>query len=133
MSEKVGRNEPCHCGSGKKYKKCCMNKDQEQKKLFMESMKRVNVSAGLTNHDKYIFDSKEEILESIRAEGFEPVANEESYEDIDGDTVTNLVIDLYCEHDYTECGREYTLLEDGRWEFIEEGMSMPCPECSTKK
>ena len=21
-----GRNEPCHCGSGKKYKKCCINK-----------------------------------------------------------------------------------------------------------
>ncbi len=24
-SDKVGRNEPCPCGSGKKYKKCCMN------------------------------------------------------------------------------------------------------------
>ncbi|MFP4364176.1 MAG: YecA family protein [Spirochaetia bacterium] len=24
--EKVGRNEPCPCGSGKKYKKCCLNK-----------------------------------------------------------------------------------------------------------
>jgi uncharacterized protein len=24
--EKIGRNEPCPCGSGKKYKKCCMNK-----------------------------------------------------------------------------------------------------------
>lgn len=24
---KVGRNEPCPCGSGKKYKKCCMEKD----------------------------------------------------------------------------------------------------------
>ncbi len=23
--EKVGRNDPCPCGSGKKYKKCCMN------------------------------------------------------------------------------------------------------------
>jgi len=23
---KPGRNEPCHCGSGKKYKKCCINK-----------------------------------------------------------------------------------------------------------
>jgi SWIM/SEC-C metal-binding protein len=23
VSEKVGRNEPCPCGSGKKYKKCC--------------------------------------------------------------------------------------------------------------
>jgi preprotein translocase subunit SecA len=22
-SEKVGRNDPCPCGSGKKYKKCC--------------------------------------------------------------------------------------------------------------
>jgi hypothetical protein len=25
---KLGRNEPCHCGSGKKYKKCCLEKDQ---------------------------------------------------------------------------------------------------------
>ena len=25
-SEKVGRNDPCPCGSGKKYKKCCMDK-----------------------------------------------------------------------------------------------------------
>ena len=23
---KIGRNEPCHCGSGKKYKKCCERK-----------------------------------------------------------------------------------------------------------
>jgi uncharacterized protein YecA (UPF0149 family) len=23
-SEKVGRNDPCPCGSGKKYKKCCL-------------------------------------------------------------------------------------------------------------
>ena len=22
---KIGRNDPCHCGSGKKYKKCCLN------------------------------------------------------------------------------------------------------------
>ena len=26
ISEKVGRNESCPCGSGKKYKKCCINK-----------------------------------------------------------------------------------------------------------
>jgi uncharacterized protein YecA (UPF0149 family) len=23
VKKKVGRNEPCPCGSGKKYKKCC--------------------------------------------------------------------------------------------------------------
>jgi uncharacterized protein YecA (UPF0149 family) len=26
---KAGRNDPCPCGSGKKYKKCCMLKDQQ--------------------------------------------------------------------------------------------------------
>ncbi len=26
VEPKVGRNDPCPCGSGKKYKKCCMNK-----------------------------------------------------------------------------------------------------------
>lgn len=27
--KKIGRNDPCHCGSGKKYKHCCMNKDED--------------------------------------------------------------------------------------------------------
>lgn len=26
VKPKVGRNDPCPCGSGKKYKKCCLNK-----------------------------------------------------------------------------------------------------------
>lgn len=30
MVEKVGRNEPCPCGSGKKYKNCCLQKDQQK-------------------------------------------------------------------------------------------------------
>ncbi|WP_422640685.1 YecA family protein [Vibrio crassostreae] len=25
FGRKLGRNDPCHCGSGKKYKKCCMH------------------------------------------------------------------------------------------------------------
>lgn len=27
MTSKIGRNDPCHCGSGQKYKKCCNSKD----------------------------------------------------------------------------------------------------------
>jgi hypothetical protein len=27
---RLGRNEPCHCGSGKKYKRCCHEKDQKR-------------------------------------------------------------------------------------------------------
>ena len=30
VEKKPGRNDPCYCGSGKKYKNCCMKKDQEE-------------------------------------------------------------------------------------------------------
>ncbi len=26
----IGRNEPCYCGSGLKYKRCCLGADQER-------------------------------------------------------------------------------------------------------
>lgn len=32
ITKKVGRNEPCPCGSGKKYKKCCLPKHEEARK-----------------------------------------------------------------------------------------------------
>lgn len=33
---KVGRNELCHCGSGRKYKKCCDNKRNVQSRRFIK-------------------------------------------------------------------------------------------------
>jgi hypothetical protein len=29
VNKKVGRNDPCPCGSGKKFKKCCLNKGRQ--------------------------------------------------------------------------------------------------------
>lgn len=31
--ERPGRNDPCHCGSGKKYKKCCAAKDEANERV----------------------------------------------------------------------------------------------------
>lgn len=28
MTQKPGRNDPCPCGSGKKYKQCCLSKER---------------------------------------------------------------------------------------------------------
>ena len=28
-----GRNEPCTCGSGRKYKQCCLDKDEAEARL----------------------------------------------------------------------------------------------------
>lgn len=38
MDKKVGRNDPCPCGSGKKYKNCCAGK--ESKKTYTPEGKR---------------------------------------------------------------------------------------------
>ena len=45
--DKLGRNEPCHCGSGKKYKKCCLRKDEEGRRYDQEVQSgRVEPFAG---------------------------------------------------------------------------------------
>jgi tetratricopeptide (TPR) repeat protein len=36
---KPGRNDPCHCGSGNKYKKCCLGKDESASKAQLGSAK----------------------------------------------------------------------------------------------
>jgi hypothetical protein len=33
-----GRNDPCPCGSGKKYKKCCLEKDEQEQLAKMVNM-----------------------------------------------------------------------------------------------
>lgn len=38
MSGKPGRNDPCPCGSGKKYKSCCFSKELPGRKKFKASL-----------------------------------------------------------------------------------------------
>jgi len=44
MSNKIGRNDPCPCGSDKKYKKCCMNSDKTFEFTQTNTHKRENKS-----------------------------------------------------------------------------------------
>lgn len=37
---KTGRNEPCPCGSGKKYKHCCLPKDEEAERAAFAEKKK---------------------------------------------------------------------------------------------
>lgn len=34
LGKKLGRNDSCHCGSGKKYKRCCLQKDETEGKIY---------------------------------------------------------------------------------------------------
>jgi hypothetical protein len=33
----VGRNDPCPCGSGKKFKKCCLNLDRDEPRHYLKA------------------------------------------------------------------------------------------------
>ncbi len=45
MTKKVGRNDPCPCGSGKKYKKCCEERLGPKRK-FQASVISSGMSKG---------------------------------------------------------------------------------------
>lgn len=35
------RNDPCHCGSGRKYKKCCMNNADQQPAVVSDELSQL--------------------------------------------------------------------------------------------
>lgn len=51
---KPGRNEPCPCGSGKKYKKCCEPADNARREaeLAEEQARREAAAAEQAEHDE---------------------------------------------------------------------------------
>ena len=59
---KIGRNQLCPCGSGIKYKKCCLNKSKEDNKRLdvddIKYMEEHNFINPFTYHDNYIHTKK---------------------------------------------------------------------------
>ena len=52
--EKTGRNDPCPCGSGKKYKKCCLPKINRYKEKYAENSKISFGKDNILKETKYI-------------------------------------------------------------------------------
>lgn len=51
MQNKVGRNDPCPCGSGKKYKKCCEERI-EKKTLNARVIKPIQINKEAAENTK---------------------------------------------------------------------------------
>ena len=49
--KEIGRNDPCPCGSGKKFKKCCALKTPMQRRTFtvIDSPKTTNSMSHITS------------------------------------------------------------------------------------
>lgn len=142
MSDKIGRNDPCTCGSGKKYKKCCIDKDRDEKRFSASSIKSVGVSRSLVSgsSEPEKFDSLEAVYASLRSEGYDPVLNNEFDmrddlidEDDDNPVIKAYEIDLYCKHGHTYESRTYWEYADGVFECIESGFGFDlCPICDSR-
>jgi len=72
--EKVGRNAPCPCGSGKKYKKCCLPLHQ-QSSAHEVSAGPVTLEPGLTDLDR-LSNSVVDLIEEGRLEEAEEVCHQ---------------------------------------------------------
>lgn len=46
---KHGRNEPCHCGSGEKYKRCCLVKDEAVANALSRARQHSHPTAAASN------------------------------------------------------------------------------------
>lgn len=55
---KIGRNDPCPCGSGKKYKKCCMNKDMAQNHYNVAKQNLITKLLNFLYQDRFRMQGK---------------------------------------------------------------------------
>jgi len=55
---KLGRNDPCHCGSGRKYKKCCMEKDEEAGRIRQQESALAYDEDEFDDEDDDVLDSE---------------------------------------------------------------------------
>ena len=64
---KIGRNEPCPCGSGKKFKKCHMGREDE---LMLDGLEDISdeMSARITGLAEVSYGRSREIVDTLDIE-----------------------------------------------------------------
>jgi uncharacterized protein len=68
---KVGRNDPCPCGSGKKYKKCCEKKTETLNTIIQQEILDLQadiVRFAYANYAEELQKIKTERLPELKAE-----------------------------------------------------------------
>lgn len=95
---KPGRNDPCHCGSGNKYKKCCLAKDEaaERDRLVKPQAPHDKPRRDAVQRDESPTASRlpvRELPAEMAAALLARAEEEDAYEDA-LDAASNSVVDL---------------------------------------
>lgn len=121
--DKLGRNELCHCGSGKKYKKCCLASDEQ-----VALSKKTDHSKGY-DHDDWE-DDEIDFEEGLDVNDYDEEAfdaddlgdddefDEEDFDEIEGDLLEEYSDKI--KDEYPEISEEDEKLVDAWWETYGE-------------
>lgn len=64
---KIGRNQPCPCGSGKKYKRCCLAKDEQAVRAAPPPARQPFRSADLQDDADNLTEASNAVVDLIHA------------------------------------------------------------------
>jgi tetratricopeptide (TPR) repeat protein len=129
---KIGRNEPCPCGSGKKYKKCCLRKHEKIKELFRGSVDFQEPEAEEEGPPEYVikgFDllAANNYKEAIRYADDLLLTYPEDDRIHDTLTTASLATNLYDEA-IAICRTRWEVAKEEKVFFIEHGRHKRLPE-----
>lgn len=80
---KTGRNAPCPCGSGKKYKKCCLAKEEEARRSSLEDQEKKQLRANRQiEEDAELFEDEFHDDELDEVDEDEEEEEDETFEDV---------------------------------------------------
>lgn len=65
MSKKVNRNDPCPCGSGKKYKQCCLSKEAQVSRHTQDGKFKFTAEVFNANHQAKYQDLAKKFATSL--------------------------------------------------------------------
>ena len=117
---KIGRNDPCPCGSGKKYKKCCLRKNQ-----FVDQTQNAVIPAELTSDFEHIKATSKKIndlFQDFRAKKIHMAIVVDEYGGTSGlvtmeDIVEEIVGDISDEFDKEPENDNYKKIDDSTYIF----------------
>ncbi len=68
---KIGRNDPCPCGSGQKYKRCCQPKDEEAASVALKAAAEARAAEAARHahdHDHHYCEHCGDLMEDVTDE-----------------------------------------------------------------
>jgi hypothetical protein len=96
MGKKISRNDLCPCGSGKKYKHCCIDKDFDWEEHKGENVKVVQFNDVTT---ELLKQQRQKFVEKF---GREPGPNDPVFFDTSEEELTKYMVNMLRLHGYGE-------------------------------